>query len=257
MVPRWLQTHYVMGWQFGTQGKMQVLTLEWGGANVTDYSAHHESFEYYASTANQHHLPPTSVSMIGKTDQANHQYDISDFWAAVNSGNMPLVIFLKAAKYQDGHPGYSDPIDEQNFIVDTINKLQKLDEWKSTAVIILYDDSDGWYDHVMPPILNQSGDPSQDVICGTAKLGAYQDRCGYGPRQPFLVVSPYAKENFIDHTVTNQASVLKFIEDNWNLGHLADPQSFDKKSGSLNNMFDFKHGDANKLFLDPNTGLQK
>ena len=80
--------------------------------------------------------------------KANHQYDLSDFWAAVNAGKMPAVSFLKAAKYQDGHAGYSDPIDEQQFIVDTINKLQKTDEWKNTAVIISYDDSDGWYDHV-------------------------------------------------------------------------------------------------------------
>ncbi len=231
--------------------------LNIGGANVTDYSAHHEPFEYYASTANQHHLPPTSVNEIGHNGQANHQYDLSDFWTAVNAGKMPAVSFLKAAKYQDGHAGYSDPIDEQHFIVDTINKLQKTDEWKNTAVIISYDDSDGWYDHVMPPILNQSNDPAQDVSCGTAKPGAYQDRCGYGPRLPLLVVSPYAKENFVDHSVTDQSSILKFIEDNWNLGQLPDPQSFDKKAGSLDNMFDFKHGGVDKLFLDPNTGTRQ
>ncbi|HKD03342.1 MAG TPA: alkaline phosphatase family protein, partial [Terriglobales bacterium] len=60
-----------------------------GGATVPDYSAHHEPFEYYASTANQHHLPPSSTAMIGYTDQANHQYDLTDFWNAVNSGNFP------------------------------------------------------------------------------------------------------------------------------------------------------------------------
>ena len=57
--------------------------------------------------------------MIGKTDQANHQYDLTDFWNAVESGknnnNLPSVSFLKAAAYQDGHSGYSDPIDEQHF----------------------------------------------------------------------------------------------------------------------------------------------
>ena len=228
--------------------------LNIGGANVTDYSAHHEPFEYYASTANPHHLTPSSLSMIGKSDRANHQYDISYFWTAVNSGNMPAVSFLKAAKYQDGHAGYSDPIDEQHFIVSTINKLQATSEWNSTAVIIAYDDSDGWYDHVMPPILNQSNDPAQDVGCGTTKSGAYSDRCGYGPRLPLLVISPYSKGNFIDHSVTDQSSILKFIEDNWNLGQIPDPQSFDKKAGSLDNMFDFGHLNAGKLFLNPNTG---
>lgn len=238
------------------KAKCKSWHLNIGGANVTDYSAHHEPFEYYASTANQHHLPPTSVSMIGKTDQANHQYDLSDFWTAVGAGKMPAVSFLKAAKYQDGHAGYSDALDEQHFIVDTINKLQKTDEWKNTTVIISYDDSDGWYDHVMPPILNQSNDPAQDVGCGTTKAGDHSDKCGYGPRLPLLVISPYAKENFVDHSVTDQSSILKFIEDNWNLGQIPDPESFDKKAGSLNNMFNFGHGDrdVDKLFLDPITG---
>src|SRR5262249_8296413 len=71
------------------------------GATVTDYIPHHEPFQYYTSTANPHHLPPSSVAMIGKPDQANHQYDLSDFWAAVDAGNMPAVSFLKAAAYQD------------------------------------------------------------------------------------------------------------------------------------------------------------
>jgi len=56
------------------------------------------------------------------------------------------VSFLKAAAYQDGHAGYSDPLDEQHFLVDTINHLERLPSWKSTAVVIAYDDSDGWYD---------------------------------------------------------------------------------------------------------------
>lgn len=227
-------------------------------ATVTDYSAHHEPFQYFKSTANPHHLPPTSVGMIGKTDQANHQYDLSDFWSAVQNGTMSAVSFLKAAKYQDGHAGYSDPVDEQHFLVDTINKLQQSHYWESTAVIILYDDSDGWYDHVMPPIVNQSSDPSNDALagsdlCGHAQPGAYQDRCGYGPRQPFLVISPYAKENYIDHSITDQSSVLKFIEENWNLGTIGN-QSFDVKAGSIANMFDFSDPDMHKLILDPASG---
>jgi phospholipase C len=231
-----------------------------GGATVTDYSAHHEPFQYYASTANPHHLAPSSPSMIGKTDQANHQYDLSSFWVAADAGNLPAVSFLKAAKYQDGHAAYSDPLDEQHFIVSTINHLETLSSWKSTAVIIAYDDSDGWYDHVMPPIVSQSSDPTYDALlgaglCGTTPAGGYADRCGYGPRQPLLIVSPFAKQNFVDHGVTDQTSILKFIEDNWSLGTIGD-QSFDVRAGTLLNMFDFSHsGKADKLFLDPTTGL--
>jgi phospholipase C len=134
--------------------------------------------------------------MIGRTDQANHQYDLSDIWTAADGGNLPAVSFLKAAKYQDGHAGYSDPLDEQTFLVQAINHLQQLPSWKSTAVIIAYDDSDGWYDHVMGPIVSQSSDPTYDALlgaglCGATPAGAPSDRCGYGPRLPLLVISPY------------------------------------------------------------------
>ncbi len=229
-----------------------------GGATITDYNPHHEPFQYYKSTANPNHLPPTSVAMIGHTDQANHQYDLSDFWAAADANNLPAVSYLKAANYQDGHAGYSDPLDEQTFLVNTINHLQRLPSWRNTAVVITYDDSDGWYDHALGPIVSQSNDPANDALtdggaCGTARTGAFEDRCGFGPRLPLLVISPFARVNFVDHSVTNQASILRFIEDNWSLGRLGN-QSFDALSGSIDNMFDFRDGDAHTLFLDPTTG---
>ncbi len=232
-----------------------------GGVTITDYIPHHEPFQYYTSTANPNHLPPTSTAMIGKTDQANHQYDLQYFWQAAEAGYLPAVSFIKAPGYQDGHAGYSDPLDEQHFLVDTINHLETLPTWSSTAVIINYDDSDGWYDHVMSPIVNQSNDPSYDALtdpgmCGTAKSGAYQDRCGHGPRLPLLVISPYARQNYVDSTMTDQTSVLRFIEDNWQLGRIGD-QSFDAIAGTLTNMFDFSGNNrAPKLFLDPATGEQ-
>jgi phospholipase C len=232
--------------------------LNIGGISIGSYNPHHEPFQYYEQTANPHHLPPTSLAMIGRQDQANHQYDLEDFWAAVHSGHMPAVSYLKAPNAQDGHAGYSDPLDEQQFIVETINALERTPEWASTAVIIAYDDSDGWYDHVMGPIVTQSDDPAYDGLtdgaCGVAAPGAYLDRCGYGPRLPLLVVSPWARENFVDHAITDQSSILRFVEDNWNLGRIGD-QSFDAKAGTLANMFDFSGGDRTaKLFLDPETG---
>jgi phospholipase C len=66
--------------------------------------------------------------MIGKQGQANHQYDLEDFWSAVDTHNMPAVSFLEAPAYLDGHPGYSDPLDEQTFLGNTINRLQKTRE---------------------------------------------------------------------------------------------------------------------------------
>jgi phospholipase C len=223
-----------------------------------DYIPHHEPFQYYRSTANPHHLPPTSVAMIGHTDQANHQYDLTDFWAAVDAGNMPAVSYLKARGFEDGHAGYSDPLAEQRFVVETLNRLQQRPEWDHMAVIIAYDDSDGWYDHVMPPIVSQSNTAVDALVgqgsCGTAPPGAFQGRCGYGPRQPLLVVSPFARQNFVGHETTDQSSILRFVEDNWDLGRIGD-QSFDARAGSLSGLFDFSGPHAERLFLDPETGL--
>jgi phospholipase C len=249
------------GWFQGGFADCSATHLNIASSSSKDYIPHHEPFQYYASTANPDHTPPASVDEIGHDGQANHQYDLTDFWAAVDNGTMPAVSFLKAAAYQDGHAGYSDPLDEQTFLVDTINRLEKTPDWNSTAVVIAYDDSDGWYDHQMGPIVNQSNDPGVDALdgtaCGAAKapLGGYLDRCGYGPRLPLLVVSPWAKSNFVDHTVTDQSSILRFIEDNWQTGRIGDG-SFDAIAGSLDNLFDFSRrgGGPGKLFLDPTTG---
>lgn len=83
---------------------------------------------------------------------------------------------------------------------------------------------------------------------------AYPDRCGYGSRLPLLVISPYARVNFVDHTITDQSSILRFVEDNWGLGRI-DDQLFDEKAGSLNGMFDFSHPGASVLTLDAATGM--
>ena len=230
-----------------------------GGTTVTDYIPHHEPFQYYPQTANTKHTPPASINEIGHDGPANHQYDLTDFWAAADAGRLPAVSYLKAAGSQDGHAGYSDPLDEQTFLVETINHLQRLSTWNTTAVILAYDDSDGWYDHVMGPILSQSNDPADALtdagMCGTAPADAFQARCGFGPRQPLLVVSPFARSNFVDHSTTGQASILRFIEDNWDLGRLGN-QSFDGRDASLTNMFDFGGRHAERLMLDPATGQE-
>jgi phospholipase C len=247
-----------------------------------DYVPHHEPFQYYASTANPHHLPPVSLQAVGTDtqtytngqpnfDTANHQYDLSVFNQIVSgiaagqfSPNLlPAVSFVKAPGYQDGHAFYSDPIDEQQFLVNEINALQQTPDWSSTAVIIAYDDSDGWYDHAFSGVTN----PSQgiaDALTGPGTCGDIQDgdgplagemgRCGYGPRLPLLVISPWARPNFVDHTLTNQASILRFIEGNWHLGRI--DGSFDATSGTLTSMFNFStpQGTTPVLLLNPATG---
>ena len=253
-----------------------------------DYIPHHAWFQYYASTRNPTHARPSSVAAIGHSlipgtnapEPANHNYDIHDFFDAAKAHKLPAVSFLKAAAFEDGHAGYSDPIDEQHFLVRVINALQKSPEWSETAVVLLYDDSDGWYDHQMPPVVNSSFNPTVDTLNGTGVCNTsngFQQgkpapapilngnfgqpawgRCGYGTRMPLLVVSPFAKRNHVDHTLTDQTSVLRFIEDNWLHGERIQPGgSFDTIAGTLEHMFDFddRHDDnPRKLILDEATG---
>jgi phospholipase C len=233
---------------------------------VRDYVPHHQPFQYYKETSNPSHLRPTSVSLIGKDgDGARHQYDVDDFFAAVKAGNFPSVNFLKAPAYQDGHAGYSDPLDEQTFLVHVINFLEQQPEWKNTAIIVAYDDSDGWYDHQMGPIVNQSAGKTDALTgpgqCGNAetalpgpKVAHALGRCGYGTRQPLLVISPFARRNYVDHAVTDQTSILRFIEDNWLGGERVGQGSFDSIAGPLTGMFDFQHPDASKYLLDESSG---
>ena len=197
--------------------------------------------------------------MIGHSDAANHQYDLVDFFSALSAGNLPAVSFLKAPAYQDGHALYSNPLDEQAFLVNAMNALQASPFWRSTVVIIAYDDSDGWYDHAMPPIVNGSASDVDALsgagVCGSASPGAPMGRCGYGQRLPLLVISPFAKVNYVDHSVTDQTSILRFIEDNFGLGRIGGT-SFDNIAGTLSNMLDLETGGAaRRLFLDPSTGL--
>jgi phospholipase C len=227
--------------------------------STADYIPHHEPFQYYPETANPHHLPPSSNAAIGTSDQAKHQYDLQDFFTALADGRMPAVSFLKAKAAFDGHPGYSDPLDEQEFLVNTINRIEFSPFWRDTAIIIAYDDSDGWYDHVMDPIINQSQVTDDfltgEGLCGGNTASTTQGRCGYGPRMPLLVISPFARQNYVDHQVTDQSSILRFIEDNWSLGRIGNG-STDEKAGTLDGFFDFTSGRrAARLLLDPVTGL--
>jgi phospholipase C len=252
----------------GTTGCARSTTSSVSGVTETDYIPHHSFFNYYPSTSNLAHTRPASLLEIGNAGPANHQYDIEDFYAAAAGGNLPAVSFLKAPGYQDAHAGYSDPLDEQTFVVNTVNLLQSLPTWSSTAVVVLYDDSDGWYDQQMPPIVNTSTGPSDALTgpgaCGNAATALpglnpanlhALGRCGYGPRQPLLVISPWARQNFVDHTVTDQTSVIHFIEDNWLSGQRIGQGSFDAYANSIAQMFDFNKVRTNgTLYLNPSTG---
>ena len=248
----------------GTSGCKRSSVSPYFHQSSVDYIPHHQPFQYYPSTANLDHSRPKDVASIGlHGDGANHQYDSHDFFDALKAGNLPAVSFLKAPGYQDGHPGYSDPLDEQTFVVDVTNALQESSFWESTAVIVAYDDSDGWYDHQMAPIKNASFS-NQDALSGTNACGSkgktpqlggvfttnpVEGRCGPGVRTPLLVISPWAKHNHVDHTLTIQSSIIRFIEDNWLGGKRIGQGSFDSVSGSIVGMFDFTQTPNTKPYL--------
>jgi len=217
-----------------------------------DYIPHHEPFQYYASTANPTHIRPASTAVIGTTADtgagtANHQYDILDFSTALAAGNLPAVSILKAPGFQDAHAGYSDPLDEQTFVVNTINAIESSPFWTTTAIIIAYDDSDGWYDH-LADFVNGSQTTADvaggfcstpPVLGGVNTTQPVQGRCGHGPRLPLLVISPWAKKNYVDNTLTDQASVTRFIEDIFLGSMRIGGGSYDATAGTLMNMFNF------------------
>jgi phospholipase C len=280
-------------------------TGQWGYKD--DYIPHHEPFEYYATTANPHHLTVPSngsgqdtlagLKEIGRDTQSfaggvpqfntpNHQYDTSDFdqlVSAIRRGRLspdalPAVSFLKAPGYQDAHPGYSDPADEQAFVTREINSLMRTPDWQNTVVIVNYDDSDGWYDHAYSGVTNPSLSPADNLTnttftlptsgqCGpspqtTAPLAGEQGRCGFGPRLPMLVISPFARAGDVDHNLTDQASILNLIEYNWHLPGIpgSADQVLSRRDRShglkfdLAGMLDFKHPEGQKLILNTVTG---
>jgi len=274
----------------------QTPPLNFGFKN--DYIAHHEPFQYYASTANPHHLAPASLSAIGwdtqsyvhgqpQFDTANHNYDTSDFDSLVQAVDnhtpnvdLPALSFIKAPGYEDGHAQYSNPKDEQAFVVHIVNELEQSPDWSSTAVVINYDDSDGWYDHVFPGVINPSHSVADNLTntsftvsttgtsgeCGNGlgdALDGEQGRCGFGPRLPMLVISPWARANFVDHNASDQSSIINFVEYNWHLpgikgsfDRVLDP--LDHHEGvnfDLGGMFDFGvPPKTTPYILDPGTG---
>ena len=296
-----------------------LASAPWGYKD--DYIPHHEPFDYYASTANPHHVTiptdgsgndtPAGLQEIGTDTQSfsggygvgpqfdtpNHNYDTSDFDQLVAAiaahrlpaSALPAVTFLKAPGYQDGHAAYSDPADEQAFVVNEVDALEQTPDWSSTAVIVNYDDSDGWYDHAYSGVTNPSLSVADNLThttlgkisatnpasgqCGSESstsepLANEQGRCGLGPRLPMLVISPWAKTNYVDHNLSDQSSIVNFIEYNWHLPAI--PGSFDQALAQtdraehipfdLAGMFDFQHdfdSDHSALpavQLDPVTG---
>ena len=167
------------------------------------FQFHHQAFAFYKNYA------------LGTPGQKAHLKDEADFHAALASGDLPAVTFLKAIGEENEHPGYADLATGQQWTADVVKAVQASSVWDDCAIIITYDENGGRWDHVAPPVI---------------------DRWGPGTRVPAIIISPFAKKGFVDNTPYETVSILKFIETRWNLEALGER---DANANGLSNAFDF------------------
>jgi phospholipase C len=145
---------------------------------------HHQPFAYFDNYA------PLSAG-----GQAHLQDEIN-FFADLAAGSLPAVSFIKPLGPDNEHPGYTSLLKGQQHVADIVHAVQNSSEWAHTAIIITYDENGGRWDHVAPP---------------------QRDEWGDGNRVPAIVISPYAKHGYVDHTQHDTLSILKTIEDRFGL----------------------------------------
>jgi phospholipase C len=167
------------------------------------FQFHHQPFAYFANYAD------------GTPGRAAHLKDEGDYYVDVQSGNLPSVTFIKPLGPNNEHPGYATLLSGQQHAADLVTAIQNSPYWQDTAIIITYDEHGGRWDHVPPPVI---------------------DRWGPGSRVPAIVISPFAKKGFVDHTEYETDSILKLIEERWNLEPLA---TRDANAGDMSTSFDF------------------
>jgi phospholipase C len=166
---------------------------------------------------------------------SSHIADLEEFFQDLDHGTLPSVAYIvaPAGGASEDVPGTAKV--GQRLVAKLVNALMRSAQWKSSAFMWTYDGWGGWYDHVKPP-----------------KVDPY----GYGFRAPALLVSPYAKEGYVDSTALDSTSILKFIEQNWDLPSLA---SRDRKAKSIANAFDFAQAPREPKFpsSDPRAAKKK
>lgn len=170
------------------------------------FQFHHQPFAYFANYAD------------GTQAKKDHLKDEKDFIAAAKNGTLPSVSFVKPLGINNEHPGYSDVALGENHAVELINDVLSGPNGKDVVIIVTYDENGGFWDHVAPPVIDK--------------------RWGPGTRIPAIIISPFAKQGFVDHTQYETVSILSFIEKRWGLKPLA-PR--DQDANPLENAFDFSN----------------
>ena len=173
-----------------------------------DYVPQENPFQYFTSTENSSHL---------------QDFTMSGFQSVLDSGTLPAVVWITPDGAHDMHPGGGNVLDGIEWLNQLVSAVKSSGEWQSTAIVVLWDESGGWYDHAPPPQLT-GADP--------ATLPGGQ---GFGMRVPVIIISPYAKTNYISHQQMDFVSILRFIQWNWNLGQIpaTAQQTREQQSGDL------------------------
>jgi phospholipase C len=166
----------------------------------TNYQPQEDPFQYFTSTQNSSHI---------------QNFTLASLQSDLNNGSVPSVLWIQPDGQEDMHPGSGNVLDGVEFLSNVVQDVQNSTIWQNSAIIVLWDESGGWYDHVPPPQLATTE--------------------GLGARVPVLIISPYAKTNYISHQQMDFVSILRFIQWNWNLGELPTPaqSAREQQSGDL------------------------
>lgn len=167
------------------------------------FQFHHQPFAFFANYAD------------GTAAKAKHLRDEEDFFHDLAVGNLPAVVFIKPVGADNEHPGYAAPLRGQAHAASLVRAIMNSPYWNDTVIIVTYDENGGRWDHVAPPV---------------------GDRWGPGTRVPAIIISPFAKRKFIDHTRYDTTSILALIERRWRLQPLG---TRDAAANGLINAFDF------------------
>ena len=143
-----------------------------------NFQAHHQPFNYYARYA------------PGTAEREQHLKDYDDLVAGIDKGDIPQVVFYKPQGSLNQHPSYTDVWSGDQHIGALLTRIKASPVWSSSVIIVTYDENGGFWDHVPPP---------------------KGDRWGPGTRIPAIVVSPFAKKGYVDHTQYDTTSIIKFI----------------------------------------------
>ncbi len=220
------------------------------------YSAHHDPFQYFTSTADLTHQWAFDPKM-NYSQPNRHQRDLDVLYAALSGApingtvpDLPAISWVKAPTASDGHPGYSNPNSDDRFVGDLVSRLKSSRYWKDTALVVAFDETGGWWDHIAPPDLGGKfatwvgGQPNL-TGCQYAGDGLPCGEAGLGPRMPMLVISRFAKRGFVDHSLLDTTSLVKWVEWNHRLPALGVWGNRDLTAGSLLTAFQFEDVQSN------------